>query len=74
LPVIESLAEEFAGRARFAKVQIDRDGEVQERFGASGLPSYLLFKDGREIDRMRLTFVGWFLEGRIRRMVSAALD
>lgn len=74
MPAIESLAREFAGRARFVKVQIDREGEVQERFGASSLPSYLPFKDGREVDRMRVTFVDWFLEGRIRRMVDSALD
>ena len=74
MPVIESLADEFAGRARFVKVHLDRDGEVREPFGASGIPSYLLFKDGRKIDHIRLTFVGWFLEARIRRMVNSALD
>jgi thioredoxin-like negative regulator of GroEL len=74
LPVIESLADEFAGRAHFVKVHVDRDGEVQGHFGASGLPSYLLFKDGREVGRMRLTFVDWFLDTRIRRMINGALE
>jgi thioredoxin-like negative regulator of GroEL len=74
LPVIESLAAEFAGRARFAKVHIDQDGAIQEKFGASGIPSYILFKNGQEVDRILVSFVGWFLESRVRRMVNGALD
>ncbi len=72
MPVIESLAHEFSGRARFFKVHIDEDGKVQEAFNAGGLPSYLLFKDGKEVSRIRFT-LGWFLERRVRRMVEGAL-
>jgi thioredoxin-like negative regulator of GroEL len=74
LPVIETLAGEFAGSARFVKVHIDDDGAVQESFGASGIPAYLVFENGKEVDRIRVTFVGWFLEARIRRMVNAVLN
>jgi len=73
LPVIESLANEFSGRARFVKVHIDAEGQVQQAFHADGLPSYLLFNDGKEVSRIRMTFLGWFLEGRVRSMVKAAL-
>ncbi len=73
MPVIESLASEFSGRARFVKVHIDEEGKVQEAFNASGLPSYLLFKDGEEVSRIRMTFLDWFLERRVRGMVNGAL-
>ena len=73
MPVIESLANEFSGRARFVKVHIDEEGKVQEAFDASGLPSYLLFRDGEEVSRIRMTFLDWFLERRVRRMVNGAL-
>ena len=73
MPVIESLANEFSGRARFVKVHIDEEGQVQQAFNANGLPSYLLFKDGKEVSRMRMTFLGWFLERRVRSMVKTAL-
>ncbi len=73
MPVIESLANEFSGRARFVKVHIDEEGQVQQVFNANGLPSYLLFKDGKQVNRIRMTFLGWFLEGRVRSMVNGAL-
>jgi thioredoxin-like negative regulator of GroEL len=74
LPVIEDLANDFAGRARFVRIHVDRDGHVLKRFGASGLPTYLVFRDGKEVDRLRLTFISWFLEQRLRRMVESQLD
>ena len=73
MPVIESLADEFAGRALFVKVDLSRDGEVLDRFDASGVPAYLLFRDGEEIGRLRLGGLGWFLEGRLRRMLEKSL-
>ncbi len=73
MPVIESLANEFSGRARFVKVHIDEEGQVQQAFNADGLPSYLLFNDGKEVSRIRMTFLGWFLERRVRSMVKTAI-
>ncbi len=72
MPVIESLSEEFAEQVRFAVVQVDRDGKVLEQFEASGLPTYILFRDGVEIDRLRP--LPWWVEFRMRRMLRAALE
>jgi thioredoxin-like negative regulator of GroEL len=74
LPVVESLADEFAGRARVVKVHVDRDGQVGEQFSAPGLPSYLLFVNGHEVSRIKLNFLDWFLEARMRRMLKKALE
>jgi thioredoxin-like negative regulator of GroEL len=74
LPVIESLAGEFAGRARFVTVHVDRDSETLEQFDSSGLPTYLVFRDGQPVDRLLFSQIGWFLERRLRRMVNGALD
>ena len=73
MPVIESVASQLSDRARFVKVHVDEEGKVQEAFNASSLPSYLIFKDGKEVSRIRLTFLSWFLEGRVSRMVKGAL-
>ena len=74
MPVIESLADEFEGRARVVKVEVDRKGETLASFDASSLPSYLVFRDGVEVDRIRLRFLDWWLERRIRGMVEGALE
>ncbi len=74
MPVIESLAEEFRGRARVATVHADRGGDLLAAFDASGFPTYLVFRDGVEVDRLTLRFVPWFLESRLRRTLERALD
>ena len=71
---MEKLANEFEGRARVVTVDADRDGTVLEAFGASSFPTYLVFKDGEEVDRLRLNFVPLFLEGRLRGMIEGAIE
>ena len=74
MPVIDRLADEFEGKARIVKVEVDREGKVLESFGVSGVPAYLLFRDGVQIDRFSLNALTWFFEARIRRMIAGALD
>jgi thioredoxin 1 len=45
-PVVEDLADEFAGRVRVGKLNVDEHPAVAEKFGIRGIPALLLFKDG----------------------------
>jgi len=74
LPVLESLASEFDGRIRFAKLEIDREGELLDAFGASRIPTYVIFRDGKELDRVNAGVISWFLEQRLRWLIGAALQ
>lgn len=74
MPVVENLADEFEGRARVVRVELDREGHVLASFGASGAPAYLVFRDGVEVDRLTLNFLDWFFESRIRSMLAGALE
>jgi len=51
-PTIEELAKEYEGKAKVLKVDVDVDGDLASRFGILGVPSVLLFKGGREVDRI----------------------
>ena len=51
-PVIESLAEQYEGRAVVGKINTDEEGELAVRFGIAGIPTVIFFKDGREIERL----------------------
>jgi thioredoxin-like negative regulator of GroEL len=73
LPVVEKLAREFAGSVRFVKVQANEGDVTLEDFGASGYPVYIVFRDGREMDRLTLNFAPWLIEQRLRRMIQASL-
>ena len=46
-PVLEQVNSRLAGRAQVAKVNVDDHPELASRFEISGIPTLLLFKDGR---------------------------
>ena len=50
-PVIESLAEEYEGRAVVGKVNTDEEQELAIRYRVMNIPTVLFFKDGKEIER-----------------------
>jgi thioredoxin len=49
-PLLESLAVEFAGRVKIVKVNVDESPEPTARHGITGVPTLILFRDGRPID------------------------
>jgi thioredoxin 2 len=51
-PVIDELASEMAGRVRFAKLNVDENPATAARFHVSSIPTLLVLKAGREVDRI----------------------
>ncbi|MEK6300748.1 MAG: thioredoxin [Acidobacteriota bacterium] len=51
-PTIEQLATELAGRVIVGKMNIDDNPATPSRFGVRSIPTLLVFKDGREVDRL----------------------
>ena len=50
-PFLERLAGEFDGRIKFGKVNVDHAPELADRYDITGVPTLMLFRDGRVIDR-----------------------
>ena len=51
-PVLEELPSEMAGRVLIAKLNVDENPATASRFNVSSIPSLLVLKNGREIDRI----------------------
>ena len=53
-PVIEELEKELAGSVEIKKIDVDQNQEEASKYGVMSIPTYLILKDGKEVDR----FVG----------------
>ncbi len=50
-PILERIAERFAGKMRVAKINIDENPAVTSKFGIMSIPTLILFQGGKEVDR-----------------------
>ena len=50
-PIIEEAAQKLEGRASVAKVNIDEQPALAQRFGVMSIPTAVVVKDGKEVNR-----------------------
>ena len=51
-PTVDQLSAELAGKIKVAKLNIDQNPAIANRFGVRSIPTLLVLKDGREVDRL----------------------
>jgi thioredoxin 1 len=51
-PLVDTLAEEYAGKAKIAKVDVDTNPAITAKYGVRNLPTLLFFKDGKPVDKI----------------------
>ncbi|MCS6829811.1 MAG: thioredoxin [bacterium] len=49
-PHVEAISQEYAGRAKVVKVNVDEEPELALRYGIQSIPTLLFFKDGKVQD------------------------
>ena len=49
-PTVDSLAEEFRGKVKVVKIDLDQSPNTARRFGVSSIPYLMIYKDGKIID------------------------
>ena len=52
LPIIDSLDEEFAGKANICKVDVDANGDIASKYNIKSVPTVLIMKDGEVVDTL----------------------
>jgi thioredoxin 1 len=51
-PVVEALAEKYAGRLKVCKVNVDESPVAANRYGIRGIPTLMIFKAGKMVDQV----------------------
>jgi thioredoxin 1 len=51
-PTVEQVAEEFQGKAKVVKVNVDDNGELAERYRIMTIPTLMVFKNGNVVDSL----------------------
>ncbi len=51
-PIVEELADEYEGKAKFAKVDVDENADISMEYNIRSIPSLLLFKNGEVVDQV----------------------
>lgn len=67
-PVVEELASENAGSAKFAKLNVDNSPNIAARYGVSSIPTLMIFKNGQVVD----SFVGVQPKNRLQDSLDRA--
>ena len=65
-PTVEAVAEKYATNATVVKLNVDDNPQVSQRFGIKGIPTLILFKNGKEEERV----VGATSKEAISRMIE----
>jgi thioredoxin 2 len=68
-PMVDQLAADLKGRARVGKLNVDDNPATAARFGVHSIPTLLVLKGGREVDRI----VGVQPKDEIARRVESAM-
>ena len=65
-PTVDAVAEKYQARALVVKVNVDDNPSISQRYGIKGIPTLILFKDGKEEERV----VGATSKEAISRMID----
>jgi thioredoxin 1 len=66
-PTIDVIAQEYAGKAKVGKLNVDDNGQTAMRYNVRGIPTLLLFKGGKVVDQ-RVGAVG---KEEVKKMLNA---
>ena len=68
-PVVEELANDYAGKVKIGKVDVDSNQGLAGSFGVSSIPTLLIFKGGKVVNAA----VGYRPKGDLSKLLDQAL-
>lgn len=68
-PVLDQLADEYDGKIKIGKVNVDENPATPGQYGVRGIPTMILFKDGQVVDQL----VGAVPKNQVESLLQKAL-
>jgi thioredoxin 1 len=68
-PTVAALANDFAGKAKIGKLDVEASRDTSARFGVTNIPTLVIFKNGEQVQR----FVGFTPKDDLAAALDAAL-
>ena len=68
-PLIDSIADEYAGKVKVGKVNVDENQTTPSKYGVRGIPTIILFKDGAVVEQV----VGAVPKSQIDALIAKTL-
>ncbi len=70
-PIIERVANQFAGKVKVGKLNVDDAQDIASQFGVTSIPRVFVFKGG---DRPQRTVVGLTSEAELVKMINSVIE
>ena len=69
-PILKKLAKEFEGRVKIAKINVDKNPSISNRFDISGVPTFILFRNGEIVNQA----VGARTDTQLRELMESGVE
>ena len=69
-PIVDELSEEYDGRVKFMKVDVDSNPQAPTNLGIRSIPTLIVFKDGQPVEQI----VGALPKAQLKRRLDNALE
>jgi thioredoxin 1 len=68
-PVVDELAQEYAGKISFVKINVDNNPKIASQYGIMSIPTLMVFKGGQPVD----TIIGFRPKDELKKSLDTAL-
>lgn len=68
-PILNDLAQEYDGKLKITKLDVDANPSTAMAYGVQSIPTLILFKDGRPVER----FIGYMPKDRLLKQLTPHL-
>ncbi|HHL39307.1 MAG TPA: thioredoxin TrxA [Deltaproteobacteria bacterium] len=69
-PILDEMAEAYDGKVKFAKMNVDENPATPGRYGVRGIPTLILFKNGKVVDQV----VGAVPKSQVKELIDKGLE